>query len=361
VTAVRFCSACGAELESAPPVTCSSCGVSHWRNPKPCANAVVVDGDRVLLARRAYPPWKDGWASPGGFCELGEHPIETVEREVLEETGLRVRVTGYLGVWVDDYADEPGDEESEVINVAYYRAVPVGGDESDFDPAEVSELRWFAWDELPAELAPPDTLPEVLAAARSSGDSPILDRNGQSWSMPENHFGEHVAERYDESSAAMFEPAAVDPAVEFLADLAGDGAALELGIGTGRIALPLARRGVRVHGIDLSEAMVARLRAKPGGEDIRVTIGDFATTRAERRFSLVYLVFNTIMNLTTQDEQVRCFHNAAAHLEPGGCFVIEVGVPQLQRLPPGETIHPFEVSPAKVGFDEYDVVTQGLI
>jgi 8-oxo-dGTP diphosphatase len=130
----------------------------------------------VLLARRAYPPWKDGWGSPGGFCERGEHPIETVEREVLEETGLRVRVTGYLGVWVDDYADGPGDEESEVINVAYYRAVPVGGDESAFDPAEVSELRWFAWDKLPAELAPPGTLPAVLAAARTSDGVPILDR-----------------------------------------------------------------------------------------------------------------------------------------------------------------------------------------
>jgi ADP-ribose pyrophosphatase YjhB (NUDIX family) len=173
----RFCSACGAELESAPPVTCSACGVSHWRNPKPCANAIVVDGERVLLARRANAPWKDGWGAPGGFCERGEHPIETVEREVVEETGLRVRVTGYLGVWVDYYVDGPGGEDDEIINVGYYRAEPVGGDDSDFDPAEVSELRWFAWDELPAELVPPGTLAAVLAAARSSGGSPILDRN----------------------------------------------------------------------------------------------------------------------------------------------------------------------------------------
>src|ERR671913_349660 len=138
--------------------------------------------------------------------------------------------------------------------------------------------------------------------------------------MPENHFGERAAQKYDESSAEMFAPAAVDPVVDFLAGLAGDGAALELGIGTGRIALPLAQRGVEVHGIDLSKAMVARLRAKPGGKDIPVEIGDFATARVEGTFSLAYLVFNTINNLTTQDAQVACFQNAAAHLRPGGHF-----------------------------------------
>jgi SAM-dependent methyltransferase len=179
--------------------------------------------------------------------------------------------------------------------------------------------------------------------------------------MPEDYFGERVAERYDDSEADMFQPAAIEPVVDFLADLAGHGAALELGIGTGRIALPLARRGVRVHGIDLSPAMVARLRAKPGGEEIDVAIGDFATTTIEGRFLLAYLVFNTIMNLTTQDEQVACFRNVAAHLEPGGCFVIEVGIPELQRLPRGETFVPFDVSPTHLGFDEYDVARQGLI
>jgi len=179
--------------------------------------------------------------------------------------------------------------------------------------------------------------------------------------VPEDHFGEDVAARYDEATGDMFVPAVVEPAVDLLAGLAGDGAALELGIGTGRIALPLARRGVPVHGIDLSGAMVARLRAKPGGAEIPVAIGDFATTRVEGSFRLAYLVFNTINNLTTQDEQVACFRNVAAHLEPGGCFVIEVGVPQLQRLPPGETFHAFDVSPAHVGFDEYDVATQGLV
>jgi SAM-dependent methyltransferase len=179
--------------------------------------------------------------------------------------------------------------------------------------------------------------------------------------MPEDHFGEDVAARYDESDGETFEAATVASVVDFLADLAGGAAALELGIGTGRIALPLSQRGVRVHGIDLSTAMVARLRAKAGAEEIGVTIGDFATTTVEGTFSLAYLVFNTIMNLTTQDEQVACFQNVAAHLEPGGCFVIEVGVPDLQRLPPGETFRPFHVSATHIGFDEYDVAAQGLI
>jgi SAM-dependent methyltransferase len=179
--------------------------------------------------------------------------------------------------------------------------------------------------------------------------------------MPEDYFGEHVAERYDEDEAEVFDPAVVEPAVDFLVESAGTGAALELGIGTGRIAIPLAQRGVRVHGIDLSEAMVARLRAKPGTEQIGVTIGDFATTTVQGTFSLAYLVFNTIGNLATQDQQVACFQNVASHLEPGGCFVIEVVVPDLQGLPHGETIRPVEVSDRHVGFDEYDVANQGLI
>ena len=173
--------------------------------------------------------------------------------------------------------------------------------------------------------------------------------------MPEDYFGEGVAERYDESSADMFDPAVVDPVVDFLAELAGDGAALELGIGTGRIALPLSQRGVRVHGIDLSEAMVARLRAKQGAEEIGVTIGDFATTTVDGTFSVAYLVFNTINNLTTQDEQVACFQNVAAHLEPGGCFVIEVGVPAWLPL------RVFNLSDTHVGVDEFDADTQRLV
>jgi SAM-dependent methyltransferase len=176
----------------------------------------------------------------------------------------------------------------------------------------------------------------------------------------DGYFDERVAARYDESAGEMFDADAVNPVVDLLVETAGGGRALEFGIGTGRIALPLAQRGVPVQGIDVSKAMVARLRAKPGGDDIGVTIGDFATTTVEGSFSLVYLVFNTIMNLTTQGAQVACFRNAAAHLEPGGCFVIEVGVPALQRLPPGETIHAFHLSQTRWGFDEYDVATQGM-
>jgi len=183
----------------------------------------------------------------------------------------------------------------------------------------------------------------------------------QSAAMPKDYFGEDIAKNYDDPSAEMFQPVKIDPVVDFLAELATDGTALELGIGTGRIAVPLAQRGIRVTGIDLSEAMVARLRAKPGADQIAVTIGDFATTKVAGPFSVGYLVFNTIMNLTTQDEQVACFQNVADHLKPGGCFVIEVGVPDLQRLPPGETVRAFTVTDSRLGFDEYDVVNQGLV
>ena len=179
--------------------------------------------------------------------------------------------------------------------------------------------------------------------------------------MPENYFGEDVAARYDDPADRMFDPAAIAAVVDVLAELAGDGAALELGIGTGRIAVPLAERGVRVHGIDLSEAMVARLRAKPGGGSIGVTIGDFATARVDGTFTVAYLVYNTINNLTTQDAQAACFENAAAHLAPGGHFVVEVGVPDLRRLPPGQTAVPFTVTPDRLGFDTYDVVEQGMV
>jgi len=181
--------------------------------------------------------------------------------------------------------------------------------------------------------------------------------------VPENYFGEEVAAEYDDTGEhdPMFAPEAINPVVDFLVELAGDGQALELGIGTGRIALPLAERGVPVRGIDLSEAMVARLRAKPGGDRIGVTLGDFATTKVDGPFTLAYLVYNTIQNLTTQDAQVSCFQNVAEHLEPGGCFVIEVGLPDLQRLPFGETIRPFHLGETHLGFDEYDVANQGLI
>ena len=176
----------------------------------------------------------------------------------------------------------------------------------------------------------------------------------------DGYFGEPVAARYDDSVDDMLDRAGIDTAVDFLAELAGSGRALELGIGTGRVAVPLARRGVPVSGIDMSKAMVARLHAKPGGTDIPVTIGDFATARVDGTFSVAYLVFNTISNLTTQAAQVACFRNVAAHLAPGGCFVIEVGVPGLRRLPPGETLRAFHLSETRWGIDEYDVATQGL-
>lgn len=175
-------------------------------------------------------------------------------------------------------------------------------------------------------------------------------------------FDERVAARYDEDEADMFEPQVVEPVVDVLVELAGRGRALELGIGTGRIALPLSRRGVPVHGIELSRAMAARLRSKvTGSEDVEVTIGDFATTRVEGAFAVAYLVFNTIMNLTTQAEQVACFENVSSHLEPRGCFVVETMVPGLRSLPPGQSVRPFHLSGKRVGLDEYDMSSQELV
>jgi SAM-dependent methyltransferase len=176
--------------------------------------------------------------------------------------------------------------------------------------------------------------------------------------LPEDHFGPDVASRYDQDSAPMFAPEALDPAVDRLAALAGGRPALELAIGTGRVAIPLAARGVPVTGIELSEAMVAQMRAKPGGEAIPVTIGDMSSTRVDGRFGLVYLVFNTLVNLTSQDAQVACFENAAAHLEPGGCFLVEVGIPQLRRLPPGERGNVLGIEEGYWGISELDVVEQ---
>jgi SAM-dependent methyltransferase len=176
--------------------------------------------------------------------------------------------------------------------------------------------------------------------------------------MPETHFDEWIASRYADLWPELFDAAVVDPAVAFLAGLAADGPACEFGIGTGRLAIPLSRRNVAVSGIELSPAMVAELRAQPGGSDIHVTIGDFATATAGGPCTLVYLVRNTITNLTTQDEQVQAFRNAAAHLRPGGCFVIENYIPDLQRLPPGETVRVFTATPAHLGFERYDIASQ---
>ena len=177
-----------------------------------------------------------------------------------------------------------------------------------------------------------------------------------------DYFGASVAVDYDDSASGEFDPLVVERTADFLARLADGGRALEFGIGTGRIALPLSARGIEVHGIDLSRAMVAKLREKPGGAEIDVTFGDFATATAGQpgTFRLAYLVYNTIMNLTTQDAQVDCFRNAAAHLEPGGRFVIEVHLPELRRLPHGQQAIPFRVSETRWAFDHYDVATQNM-
>ena len=176
--------------------------------------------------------------------------------------------------------------------------------------------------------------------------------------MPQNIFTGSIAETYDRDSPEMFERGVVDATVGFLIDAARGGTALEFAVGTGRIALPLSQRGVEVHGIDISPDMLAQLRTKPGSEAIGLTVGDFATTRIAGTFSLVYLVYNTIGNLTGQEEQIACFRNAAAHLAPGGRFVIELGVPDLRRFPPGAAAQPFEVGATHLGFDTMDTATQ---
>jgi SAM-dependent methyltransferase len=176
--------------------------------------------------------------------------------------------------------------------------------------------------------------------------------------MGDTYFDEWIAERYEQLWPHLFAPDVIEPALDCLYDLAGGGACLEFGIGTGRIGIALARRGVTVHGIELSEAMVRRLRAQPGGDGGAVTIGDFASTAVGGMFSLVYLLRNTITNLTTQDEQVNCFRNAAAHLGPGGLFLIENYIPQLQRVPPGDTGRVFAAEPDHLGLEDYNLAAQ---
>jgi len=200
------------------------------------------------------------------------------------------------------------------------------------------------------------TVAANVGSVSSATDSGSGDDAADGW------FPESVAADYDAPGGAN-DPGVVEPMVEVLAELAGDGAVLELAVGTGRIAAPLAARGLDVHGIELSRAMAARIADKPGGERVAVTIGDMTTTQVPGEFSLVFLVFNTISNVTTQDGQVAVFVNAAAHLRAGGLFLIEVGLPSLRRLPPGQDTVPFTVAPdpaggGYVGFDQYDVVTQ---
>jgi SAM-dependent methyltransferase len=201
-----------------------------------------------------------------------------------------------------------------------------------------------------------------LRTVEKPGKWLAADRTGALGSQfmddPDGYFGEPVAANYDDPSDRMFQPAAIEPAVSLLAELAGSGRALELAIGTGRIGLPLSRRGVPVHGIELSQAMLARLRSKPGGEAIDVTIGDMATTRVDGTFTVAYLVFNTINNLTSQEAQVACFRNVAGHLAPGGCFVIETSIPDLRQLPPGQDIRGSQAGPERIVSYSYDHATQ---
>ena len=164
MAAARFCSACGAALAGAPPIVCAACGAEHWRNAKPCANAIVERGDgRILLTRRAHAPWRDAWCAPGGFCGHDEPPEQAAVREALEETGVAIRITDLLGIWVDVYADDarPDDAEADWISVAYFAAIAEGGEELP-QPGEVAELAWFPPGELPRPLAPPATLEAVL-------------------------------------------------------------------------------------------------------------------------------------------------------------------------------------------------------
>lgn len=165
-----------------------------------------------------------------------------------------------------------------------------------------------------------------------------------------------TAERYDVESSFMFTSEVLTPAVDLLAELAGAGAALEFAIGTGRVAIPLIEKGVRVSGIELSQPMVDQLHLK--APEVPVAVGDMATTKVEGEFSLVYLVWNGLGNVRTQAEQVEVFRNAARHLAPGGRFVIELGVPGVRRLPPGQTAVPFHIGERHLGFDTYDLATQ---
>jgi len=169
-------------------------------------------------------------------------------------------------------------------------------------------------------------------------------------------WGPEIAEVYDKTYVAQFEPAVVGPMADLLSGLARGGPVLEFAVGTGRVALALSARGIAVHGIELSPHMAGQLLAKPGAAAVTVTIGDMTSTRVPGRFTLVYLVANTIMNVTTQDDQLVVFANAAAHLEPGGCFVLEVEVPQLRRVPPGETGWVFRLEPDHVGIETFDDV-----
>jgi len=170
-----------------------------------------------------------------------------------------------------------------------------------------------------------------------------------------------AAQRYDTPGSGMFAAEVLGPTVDRLAELAGGGRVLELAVGTGRVAVPLAGRGISVSGIELSQPMIDQLRTKVDEATVPVVRGDMATARAPGEYALVYLVFNTISNLLTQSEQVACFRNAARHLGPGGRFVIELWVPELRKLPPGQQATVWHCEPGYIGLDTYDVLHQRLV
>jgi SAM-dependent methyltransferase len=198
-------------------------------------------------------------------------------------------------------------------------------------------------------------------AARNSLDPGGDTRPGWDVVRQEDIWDDVAAERYDTPDAGMFAPEVLGPTVDRLVELAAGGRALEFAVGTGRVAVPLAARGVPVVGIELSRPMIAQLRRKADEDAVPVIVGDMVDATAPGAFSLVYLVYNTISNLLTQDEQVACFRNAARHLSPGGRFVVELGVPDLRTLPPGQQASVFHVGPGYIGLDTYDVVAQHLV
>ena len=176
-----FCSGCGARLDAVPPVTCRHCGIPHWRNPKPCAGALVTHEGCLLLVRRAKDPWKGYWDVPGGFCEPHEHPMLTAEREVEEESGVRIRVTGILGVWLDEYHEHEAREQPKLTLNVYYHAIPDGPANHRRDDGETLAARWFRLDDLPEDLAFPGHSKALLeawrqAVANEDTVSPLRDR-----------------------------------------------------------------------------------------------------------------------------------------------------------------------------------------
>jgi 8-oxo-dGTP diphosphatase len=165
----RFCSSCGASIGAPAPIACRGCGAMHWGNAKPCAAALVVRDGKLLLTKRAIEPWLGLWCAPSGFCVGDEHPINAAEREALEETGVQVRVTGHLGIWIDEYASATAaGDDADHVAVAYYHAIPVGTETTAHDPAEVAEVSWFAPDDLPRDRAPPVNGARIFAAWRAA-------------------------------------------------------------------------------------------------------------------------------------------------------------------------------------------------